>query len=440
MAVEGSARVRLGDLVDVKHGWPFKSALFRQELTRHPIVVGIGNFNYTGGFRFESTAVKEYRGAYPREFELAPGDTLVVMTCQTPGGEILGIPARVPDDGRVYLHNQRMGKVVVKDPSRVSEDYLYWVFLSQDFNQHLVQTASGTKILHTAPGRIEAYELDLPPLARQRRIADILGTLDHKIELNRRTNETLEAIARALFKSWFVDFGPVRAKAERRDPGLPSRLADMFPESFDGSELGEIPTGWRAGVLADLAEHPRRGVQPDLVDPSTLYVGLEHMPRGRMVLDDWGGAGALESGKLKFRRGEILFGKLRPYFHKVGVAPIDGICSTDIVVIRPRTDPAFGLVLGIVSSDAFVDYAAAGSTGTRMPRTNWAEMAHFPCAIPPDQVMGSFTDQVRPAIDRVLGSIHESRALSALRDSLLPKLISGALNLKNVERLLEASR
>jgi len=142
MAGEGSTRVRLGDLVDVKHGWPFKSALFRQELTGHPIVVGIGNFNYTGGFRFDSTAVKEYRGPYPREFELAPRDTLMVMTCQTPGGEILGIPARVPDDGRVYLHNQRMGKVVVKDPSRVSEDFLYWVFLSQGFNRHLVQGAA----------------------------------------------------------------------------------------------------------------------------------------------------------------------------------------------------------------------------------------------------------------------------------------------------------
>jgi type I restriction enzyme S subunit len=142
-------------------------------------------------------------------------------------------------------------------------------------------------------------------------------------------------------------------------------------------------------------------------------------------LDEWGKADVLESGKLRFERGEILFGKLRPYFHKVGIAPVDGVCSTDIVVIQPATDAQFGFVLGHVSSDAFVDYANAGSTGTRMPRTNWTEMARFRCAIPPGQVMAAFTDQIRPAIDRVLASIHESRALGALRDSLLPKLISG---------------
>ncbi len=311
------------------------------------------------------------------------------------------------------------------DESKAAPLFLYYFFNSTK-GLHLLDTIRRQVSVAGITGSdLSRLEIPIPPLDEQRALAHILGTLDDKIELNRRTNETLEAIARALFKSWFVDFGPVRAKAEGRDPGLPPHLADLFPDSFDGSELGEIPTGWRAGVLADLAEHPRRGVQPDLVDPSTLYVGLEHMPRGRMVLDDWGGAGALESGKLKFRRGEILFGKLRPYFHKVGVAPIDGICSTDIVVIRPRTDPAFGLVLGIVSSDAFVDYAAAGSTGTRMPRTNWAEMAHFPCAIPPDRVMGSFTDQIRPAIDRVVSSIHESRTLAALRDRLLPYLLSG---------------
>jgi hypothetical protein len=269
------------------------------------------------------------------------------------------------------------------------------------------------------------FRLQIPCIDTQRAIARILGALDDKIELNRRTNETLEAFARALFKSWFVDFDPVRAKSEGRDPGLPKHLADLFPDRFEESELGEVPAGWRVGTLASVADNPRRQVDPRAIDPSTPYIGLEQMPRGRIALDEWGKADVLESGKLRFERGEILFGKLRPYFHKVGIAPVDGVCSTDIVVIQPATDALFGFVLGHVSSDAFVDYANAGSTGTRMPRTNWTEMARFRCAIPPGQVMAAFTDQIRPAIDRVLTSIHESRALGALRDSLLPKLISG---------------
>src|SRR5437899_2227555 len=117
--------VRLGDLLQIKHGWPFKSAFFSEELTGRPIVVNIGNFRYTGGFRFESTTAREYRDDYPREYELSPGDVLLVMTCQTAGGEILGIPGRIPDDGRTYLHNQRLGKVVITRPDLTDDGFLY---------------------------------------------------------------------------------------------------------------------------------------------------------------------------------------------------------------------------------------------------------------------------------------------------------------------------
>ena len=147
--------VRLGDLVSIKHGWPFKSEYFSEELSGRPIVVGIGNFTYTGGFRFESTPLKEYRGDYPREFELRPNDILLVMTCQTSGGEILGIPGRIPSDGRIYLHNQRLGRIEIRDPKALDPDFLYFLFLWPEFNRHAYATASGTRILHTAPSRME---------------------------------------------------------------------------------------------------------------------------------------------------------------------------------------------------------------------------------------------------------------------------------------------
>ena len=175
----------------------------------------------------------------------------------------------------------------------------------------------------------------------QRAIAHILGTLDDKIELNRRMNDTLEEMARALFKSWFVDFEPVRAKMKDRWrrgqslPGMPADLYNLFPDGMVSSELGEIPEGWEVKGLGDVATEVRVSVQPQAIKPGTPYIALEHMPKRCIALSDWAVADGVGSNKFRFERGDILFGKLRPYFHKVGIAPLEGVCSTDIVVVAP---------------------------------------------------------------------------------------------------------
>jgi len=314
----------------------------------------------------------------------------------------------------------------------VCSDAIDWQFLKYVLlaeRETFLRFASGTTHQTIYFPEVKAFHVALPPIEEQRAIAHILGTLDDKIELNRRMNETLEAMARALFKSWFVNFDPVRAKAERRDPGLPKPLTDLFPDSFEDSELGEIPKGWRVGDIGDVAEHPRRGVQPNEIEPTTPYIALEHMPRRCIALSEWSVADGLESNKFEFKKGEILFGKLRPYFHKVGVAPVNGVCSTDIVVVRPRAKEWFGYVLEHVSSNAFVEYTNAGSTGTKMPRTNWADMARYPVVIPPQDVATVFSSQMQVSVDRMIASIHESRTLATLRDTLIPKLINGEISL-----------
>lgn len=158
------------------------------------------------------------------------------------------------------------------------------------------------------------------------------------------------------------------------------------------------------------------------------------MPKQCIALSEWGVGDGLESNKFRFNRGEILFGKLRPYFHKVGVAPVDGVCSTDIVVVAPRAAEWFGFVLGHTSSTEFVDFADAGSTGTKMPRTSWKDMARYEVVVPPQSVAAAFSRLIQPAIDRLLTGIHQSRTLATLRDALLPKLISGELRVKDAER------
>jgi type I restriction enzyme S subunit len=322
--------------------------------------------------------------------------------------------------------------------------FLRYFLVSPEMQSKLMSWAGsgGTRNALTK-GMIESFDVPAPEdIAEQRAIAHIIGTLDDKIELNRRMSEALEQMARAIFKSWFVNFDLVFAKMEGRLrkgqtlPGLPARLYDLFPDRLVDSELGEIPEGWEAGIFGDVANHPRRGVQPDNIEPETPYIALEHMPRRSIALTEWSTADGLESNKFEFKKGEILFGKLRPYFHKVGVAPVDGVCSTDIVVVAPKNNAWFGFVLGHISSNLFIEYTNAGSTGTKMPRTSWDDMIRYEVALPPEPVAEAYTKLVLPFVERIVASIYESHTLAALRDMLLPKLISGELRVKNTEKFI----
>jgi len=338
----------------------------------------------------------------------------------------IGLVGIVPSDANNrYMLSTSLMKLTC-DTSKVDPRFLYYFFRSSGGRNALLAHAStvGTPGIGQPLASLRGVRVPVPPLDEQRKVSAILGTLDDKIELNRRMSETLEAMARALFKSWFVDFDPVRAKAEGRDTGLPKEVADLFPDSFEDSELGEIPKGWGVGVLGDVAEHPRRSVKPDELDPETPYIALEHMPRRATTLGQWGCAEGVESNKHAFEQGEILFGKLRPYFHKVGVAPVSGICSTDIVVLRPIDPEMHGFVLGVVTSDEFVDITSAGATGTRMPRTNWDQMKDYPVVVPSPAVAYAFDRIVGLGIRRAIAGTHESLALAQLRDTLLPELIT----------------
>lgn len=329
------------------------------------------------------------------------------------------------------------------DGTEVYPPFLRWLVRGSEWSEQIGKFLNVGAVFDSLRcADVPKFQLPIPPQDEQRAIAHILGTLDDKIELNRRMNETLEAMARALFQSWFVDFDPVRAKAAvRREhprwtdaevcraalPTLAPEIAALFPDSFENSALGDIPKGWHIGKFSDVAENSRRGISPGDIPELTPYIALEHMPRKCIALSEWGIADGVESGKFAFNANDILFGKLRPYFHKVGVAPIDGVCSTDILVLSPRAPEWFGFVLSHASSDAFVEHANAGSTGTKMPRTNWTDMARYPVILPPETLAKAYTAKTTPAISRIIASIHQNHSLVALRDTLLPKLISGEL-------------
>jgi type I restriction enzyme, S subunit len=350
-------------------------------------------------------------------------------------GEVAIIPADVPR----YMLSTSLMKFTA-DPKKVDAMFLFYYFRSPEGRHEILSHSSqvGTPGIGQPLTSLKQFRVPLPPINLQKTIAGVLRSLDDKIELNRRMNETLEAMARAIFKSWFVDFDPVRAKAEGRQPfGMDAATAALFPDSFQDSPLGKIPKGWKVGTLGEIAENPRRGIKPSEVSAGTPYIGLEHMPKRSIALSDWGHADQVASNKFAFKQREILFGKLRPYFHKVGVAVEDGVCSTDILVIRPRSEEWYGLVVSHVSGEDFISYADAVSTGTKMPRTNWLDMARYELLIPDPRAANVYSQFTFKVTGMIRQNIMQSQTLVAIRDALLPKLISGEIRVKNAETLVE---
>lgn len=317
-------------------------------------------------------------------------------------------------------------KISLGDTRLVTPEYMACLLELQESKDWLVQHAVGATMPNLNTSILSAIPVRLPDIETQNRTTEILGVLKDRIDNLRQTNATLEAIAQALFKSWFIDFDPVHAKAEGREPeGMDPATAALFPSEFEDSELGLIPKGWNVEGLGKISKNVRDQAKPESLDSSTPYIGLEHMPKKSIALTDQGIAEGLASGKFWYRTNDILFGKLRPYFHKVGVATSEGVCSTDILVVRPISPEWFGYAAMQFSSDAVISYATQLSNGAKMPRTNWTDLAKFRIALPSTNIVGEFDNIVRSMVARIHANIDITRSLAHLRDTILPRLISG---------------
>ena len=313
---------------------------------------------------------------------------------------------------------------VIRAKKGIDQTFLYYSMASESLVEFATAGSVGTRMPRAKWDHASQFNLQVPSMEEQRHIASVLGILDSAIEVNRQMSETLEQTAQALFKAWFINFDPIRAKADGRETILSTHLSDLFPDKFVDSELGAIPSEWHVGTLGDIAQEVRVTIQPEDIEPQAAYIALEHMPRNHIALSEWSTADEIASGKLVFESGQILFGRLRPYFHKVGVASVDGVCSTDIIVVSPMVPAWFGLVLGHMSSSRLVDYASAVTTGTRMPRASWRAISPYRIAIPPLEIAEAYNELVSLYIDQIHVGIHESLCLSRIRDTALPYLLS----------------
>jgi type I restriction enzyme S subunit len=414
---------RLGNGCTIKHGFAFKGqSMTTRDDDTLPIVVNIVNFQYTGGFRFESTKVQRYVGAYPREYELHPGDVLLVMTCQTPKGEILGVPGRIPRDEKRYLHNQRMGLAVVHDKEALDLGFLYYLFLSQQFNTHLFKTSTGAKILHTAPGRIGDYRFARPPLQVQQRIASILSAYDDLIENNTRRIKILEEMAQMIYREWFVNF---------RFPGHEKvRMVE--------SEWGLIPEGWNVLPLAEVYRTgsggtPSRKVPTYFggtipwVKTQELHDGFVHDSDEKITAD-----GLKNSSAKLHPAGTVLMAMYGATIGKLGILSAEATCNQACCAMTPKR-LHFGseyLFLTLVSRRTDILSLRMGAAQQNISQE---VIKDFPLLCPESDVMACFTKKIE-SLFILIGVLQAKNAnLRTTRDLLLPKLISGEIPVEAAE-------
>jgi len=278
------------------------------------------------------------------------------------------------------------------------------------------ELATGATVPHLNMADIRTLVVpNVPALGYQKRVAAVVGAFDDLIEINQRRIELLEDLARSLYREWFVRF--------------------RFPGHGPVPAPPAIPPGWGTVTLGDLAEIVSDGVDPSDIDPTSCYCGLEHLPRRATTLRDWGTAKSVTSRKLRFGEADTLFGKIRPYFHKVVWAPCDGIASSDAIVFRARPDhPVPALINAVLSSDALVAEAVATSNGTKMPRADALAILNFPVVLPAlgHDLLRQAETSLRAAYDECAALVRQDAALARTRDLLLPRLVTGRLDISDV--------
>ena len=285
---------------------------------------------------------------------------------------------------------------------------------------------------------IERLPIVVPPLPEQRAIAYILGTLDDKIELNRRMNQTLEEMARALFKSWFVDFDPVRAKAEGRGTGLPEEIAALFPDEFEDSELGVIPKGWKVTSLDQIARF-LNGLAMQKFPPtdgqSLPVIKIAQLRAGNTVGADL--ASAYLQPDYVIQDGDILFswsGSLECRLWTGG----PGALNQHLFKVTSDQYPRWLCYLGVHQHLDDFRHIAAGKA-TTMGHIQRHHLSDAKLAIPPAELLSAINPIVEPILESTWLRAVQSRTLASIRDTLLPKLISGELRIEDAERFAEAS-
>jgi len=328
---------------------------------------------------------------------------------------------------REYIISNKQMKLT-PDPAKADSLFLYYLFSSPDLQHRIKNQSIGSSVPGFNLGQLKGMRILIPAVEEQRAIAHILGTLDDKIELNRRMSETLEAMARALFKSWFVDFEPARAKAEGRDPGLPKPLADLFPARLVDSELGEIPEGWEVGCVDDefvltMGQSPPGDTYNEVGEGAPFYQGRagfgSRFPTRRVYCT---------APTRLAKAGDTLI-SVRAPVGDINMATENCAIGRGVAAARHKSGSrsySYQFMLGL--EEVFTRFEAEGTVFGSIGKKDFHAIS---CVRPPRGVILEFEAMLSPIDSRIDVTERECRALAALRDTLLPKLLSGELSVSS---------
>lgn len=437
---------RLGDHVEACLGKMLDAQKNRGHLQPY-----LGNSNVRwGAFDLEDLAVMRFEDHEEERYGIRDGDLIV---CE--GGE----PGRCAIwRGNAPMKIQKaLHRVRPKDG--LDNYFLYYWFLRAGSTGELEPFFTGTTIKHLTGKALAELRIPLPPIEKQRDVSRVLKTLDDKITVNRRINQTLEAMAQAIFKSWFVDFDPVKAKiaakAEGRDPlraavtaisGKPDAELDtlppdqfatlaataaLFPDEMEDSELGEIPKGWLVKSLMQIARFPAGKRDVSSVD-TTTYVSTENMLENR--------GGICEASSLpsvatvpSFSLGHVLVSNIRPYFKKIWLARFSGGRSNDVLAFQPMDAESSEFLFNLLYQDQFFEFMNRTSKGAKMPRGDKDAISGWKFVCADSALLKHFSAKVRASYGFIDSLRQESNLLAAARNALLPKLLSGELQVQSIE-------
>jgi len=368
------------------------------------------------------------------KFESYPGDVLLVHK------GTLGPIGLMPSKRKHlrYIMGNSMMRVRC-DSEMLLPEYLYYWLCSNQGQHYLSSRVSqvGVPQIQTPLTTLRQATLPVPPLSEQRTITGILGTFDDKIELNRRMSEALEAMARALFKSWFVDFEPVRSKAEGRDPGLPRALANLFSGRFVDSDLREIPEGWAVGSVDDefdltMGQSPPGETYNERGEGLPFYQGRadfqERFPKRRVYC----------TAPTRFAKAGDTLISVRAPVGDINMAAEDCAIGRGVAAARHRSGSRSYTYQFMHGLEAV--FARFDAEGTVFGSIGKKDFHAIPCVAPPRAVVGAFEGILSPLDARLEVATMEVRSLAALRDTLLPKLVCGDLQLRHAEQLISGAR
>ena len=432
--------VNLGEVVDLLTGFPFKSEDYSSALSDARLLRGD---NIAQGF-LRWDGVKRWTDAANdlKKYWLQKDD--VVLAMDRPWIEAGLKYASLGKHDVPALLVQRVARL--RGTTALDTRFLKYIIGSRSFTDHVLGVQTGTAVPHISADQIRSFQFRLPPLAEQRAIAHILGTLDDKIELNRRMNETLEAMARALFKSWFVDFDPVRMKAEgkrlkaeKRPPAgslhpssftLPPSVLDLFPDSFEDSELGEIPKGWKMACLDEefiltMGQSPPGETYNDIGDGQPFYQGradfTTRFPQRRIYCT---------APTRLAKKGDTLV-SVRAPVGDINMAGEDCAIGRGVAAIRYKSGSrSFTYYAMHCLGSQFACFEAEGTVFGSIGKKDFHGLRFI---APGRKAVAAFEAMSAPVDAMIERNDCENRTLATLRDALLPKLISGETRVENYQ-------